>query len=874
MDSLIFVTIVIASIAHVNSRCDVSVLQTLENGHSCLRGNFSFTDTNGLSVESVALNLGRIITNLDNRSACSEFKSILVGCIVEKYYWSLRSSQYNTSSRMINLQAHLLDITNDVSNINQISDLLASRNQNPVLSTVVGESLEAEYIAYNESCHCWDVNIDEDSVKYLKYVVIELKNGIFLTGSLTARSLVLSPEANFRTIGNVSLRPSDDIKGKIFTSICSPHYSVLAAKSFLIFTRDAFKTFHKIKIPNSLSPSLEEKDHIVSMVKLTPDRIFILVQGKIYSSSTTIGEFNFILIHLINKKTQTEESIIGISASPVCYRGSVLLLENSMIYAWSSEAIFLITLSKDNDNLTVVQLDVGEMLSPDTGSRFVNVHQTINPENMLVSVGRPSSRDEYFRCHRNLCSQVNMQSDASMAGEKILNSANTTFLMWNARRVTQSSSGKEFSVTFESNINDIYFNTDKNAWIINTKDGKVFYGRLHIPAVVKLRSLGNSNNYVYHFLSYGDVRYVTWTESESGDVEITSEVYPVLSEVQKAIENVEDGVNQINFNPYSSPRNVMRLESVQDSFSLSLTILTTRYDGYTFEVHHDFQNLSLKQEITEEISTRYISANILLYARELTITLIADCNISPQYCKTGFGLIELVYLPTDDRTTASALMNSNSQVYLVNMACPGGLKLRIANTGDDNNCTLGDGMCHLKIDEENLVYLEFEVYKNNEYLFGIVDDLLLIELNNRTGFELHNLNLLKKNCYHCSHFFEVSSPSHLMLQTMKSACPCNADSENENRWVANISFAHAITPPNGQNIFVFSAQVLSESFCDLRMEFAIEIMQKPSLMFLPWEYIFMLVFVAITIISLCISYHNYIKHMRMNRKRLKITDSH
>ncbi|XP_078488224.1 uncharacterized protein LOC104265958 isoform X2 [Ciona intestinalis] len=163
-----------------------------------------------------------------------------------------------------------------------------------------------------------------------------------------------------------------------------------------------------------------------------------------------------------------------------------------------------------------------------------------------------------------------------------------------------------------------------------------------------------------------------------------------------------------------------------------------------------------------------------------------------------------------------------------------------------------------------------DLFTFDQKLRRINETLDLTEINGRTGFTIEDKHLLLKDCYLCSEFKFPISPSKIFLQTPLSACPCKLSKFKSRHWIGDISFDTFLEAPNRVTTdFVFEIKVNGTSFCDLRTRFTLRFPAQPTVSFVLWEYVVILVFILISVVSLAVSYNKYIVLMKETKKKMK-----
>lgn len=643
--------------------------------------------------------------------------------------------------------------------------------------------------------------------------------------------------------------PSVNIRGKIFICECDKHRGIFAADTTLLFTNDGFGTHQKITV----YPQLIENTDLVESIALTKTSIFLVIGGKVLvSEDNDRGILNFTQVSISNIETIISNGMLGVSGPTICYHGNQDMEENIEMYAWNRYSIYKFLLDQSKFH-RVSWLQLHGSNRPDF--RILHVQITANPDYLAVTSFFDNSMT-IQRCSANKmypgCGILATGMNATES--QVLASAKFDFLAWNESTVTMVANNSLLIHKFNKTIDSVALSHGKNSWLVKTSDGDLHYAGIHSVKTETL-NITLSANASITFITEDLIGEITYSVNEISRIN----VYDIKSLCTTF-------PNPPQFVPHILHTNVLLIGNALDTAVIQLASVTTSDDdSFDMVAYERFGMLPLMIDKTNEMTTFHAATKLVLRERKLTVTLSWNCSELIEICSRGYGLIELAYVPKEKQfeDTISAF-HVRSHLYVVRAKCPTGLHLRLKmDEPEPANCSWMESPCQIKMRKQMQLFLKFELWQDQNFVNTVTSDVLLTELQNLTGFNYHDYNLLKKTCYQCSQFRVSNSPSKLILQTVRSACPCKLDGNTDsNGWIGNLSFANVYSSSNGEIILRFSAKALSSSFCDLSTEFNVVLLADHDLIYHYLEYVSMLVAVAIVSSALCISYFNYFKRTK------------
>lgn len=752
--------------------------------------------------------------------------------------------------------------------------LYQSQNLTPILTTISGKPLESvnRFLEYNSACHCWILNNNaaiSDLVQTQEFIIAcKLEHNYSPDKIHSTRWSIMQ----FRDMGATSDTGilmittifSASISKKVLFHPCRPHVAIFVSGRNAYITYNNFETSNQLKI---YFPKANVRSLSITGVNLALDKVIWIVNNELFISDYT-DQFFYL------KHVKSPNKIVGVTQSLLCYRDDDLYWpkENYNVFIWSEYQIHFVKFLSDNDTYELV-LKSTDIFNGETKKPIAFLKHNSHPEEVLIAYDMVPDL-KFYVCRFSVLKSI-MTCEATTT-EKTLYyvSGLSTFEVANCQKFCGfivsphglshiDFNSKQDSVLARTAILSYAHNEDltlwifvsRKYWLIYNSDG-VFKHRKLIPNGLdgftpKLQSfqhieLLNCNP------DCEEVNITTISVTESTNMELKYDTTPMI----------------VNVNTNQNLFTITNLNQVIDIHGF---ISTYTKNPFSFDVQYELGDteliLSSETEIVTSLATTTKSTT-LLFSLDVKINCKKEKILN---CGKGVAKIILNFIPKFLQTKAVMIP---SKTMFINVTCPADIKLILGPLTTGGGCTnlINNEKCVIVIREKDLVHLSFELYLKNTKLADVKDDVFLMESNHRTGFFINNQYVLSKDCFMCDQFYNLTSPSQIVLQTVDSACPCKKDLFHHNTWTGNISFLGAVTYTNNEDIFNFDVEVKDTSLCDHRTSFIIKVVNQPSPLFQLWEYLLIAIFFGITIVALVISYKNYITFMKLNKEKASATN--
>ncbi|XP_076813943.1 cation channel sperm-associated auxiliary subunit epsilon-like isoform X2 [Clavelina lepadiformis] len=795
------------------------------------------------------------------------------------YLWSIMPVQKGINQK---LQIYVVPRRNWKQAIESRTSSIYTRifhahGEQPILKTVANTEFTIVSTEYNTSSDMWEIEVPSDELRWSAYVKVSSLHVSPVLGCSIFTTFVFIKETQKMLAPTppepvILLKGENDMIGRIYYHSCFPHRAVMITQDRVLFTDDEFSSTNNLTISSQLS---QNHGNTISDVAFTVSDLIILIQGKVFGMTLLEGRMRFQMIVINN----TNDELVGVTGMPVCFMSpnltNPITWENNLILAWSTDYVYL------NDGVGIFNSSKWKRLSFNQqfpGALIRKVKLSNTPGTLALTINHQGWLKlllcRLLESSQLNCSEVNLpiQLSTDVQEMEFLNTAKSSLILWNNRHVSYIYDTGRVSGMFDdvTSVKRLILSHDRTAWLVQTGDNLLYYGSGKCTNATRLRLVdeSTSRNFTYKFRQIDKVPLrISWTHET-----VTVEVYPLYKEVYSALQNNSKHSEFCDYthyqsNLYSIGGNVVNLESIDDQIMVNFTLVHPASTDVRINLIENVNNLVMTSQMRTSLTSLKVPGRPLLRVQSIQAILSGTCKKSNASCPTGIALVEAEAI-TDDGMAACFL--PVSQVLYVNVTCPVGLHIRIKNDSVSGCNPIFSGHdCSFTITEDETFYPTIDLYRFNEYLYTLEDDVKFVETNGRTGFEMHNKNLMLKACYLCSQFKEVNSTSEMILQTARSACPCELAQYDPSRWTGNISFEYADSAPSGApNDFVFNVQVLGNSFCDLRMSFTVRLIPEPLVPFMLWEIVVVIIFIVITLVALAISYRNYIIYVKATKEKL------